>query len=264
MKTKAITIIISMLAIILCYGATNNLSAQSLYDADNTSGKYLFMSKPILITAKFDGDEEETLAEYCRYDVKGRIIEYGCITGQFDYEAYIRMFKIHYNGEKIDSVQCKEVYYGAASQKMDMIFKEGISFYDQFSGNDIGFILDTDNAPKDLDTKSIASMRAYADSKNDILVREFAWMYDFDSIKKWNKEKRDKKNKLLIYSEFVDYSGEGESTYKITYSYAIDSNTKFINCIQRGEFDGEEYEYERNYTITVTYLSTDEDLREGK
>ncbi len=257
MKAKVLSLIISALAIILSYGAINNLSAQSLYDADNTSGKYLYMSKPILITAKFDGDEEETLGEYCRYDAQGRIIEYGCITGQFDYESYIRMFKIHYNGEKIDSVQCKEVYYGIASQKMDMIFKEGISFYDQFSGNDIGFILDTDKAPKNLDTKSIASMRAYADSKNDILVREFAWMYDFDSIKKWNKEK----NKLLIYSEFVDYSGEGVSTYKINYSYAIDHNTKSINCIQRGEFDGEEYENERNYTITEKYLSSDVDLR---
>lgn len=264
MKTRVLAIIFSIFAIILCEGSINKMSAQSLYDADNTSGKYLYMSKPILITAQFDGDEEETLAEYCRYDVQGRIIEYGCITGQFDYETYIRMFKIHYNGEKIDSVQCKEVYYGIASQKTDMIFKEGISFYDQFSGNDIGFILDTDKAPKDLDTKSIASMRAYADSKNDILVREFAWMYEFDSIKKWNKEKRDKKNNLLIYSEFVDYSGEGESTYKINYSYAIDHGTKSINCIQRGEFDGEEYEYERNYIITETYLSSDEDLRGGK
>lgn len=259
MKIKTLSFISAL--IITCLFATNNLSAQSPYDVDNTSGNYLYMSKPILITAKFEGDEEETLCEYCRYDAQGRIIEYGCITGQFDYESYIRMFKIHYNGEKIDSVQCKEVYHGVASQKMDMIFKEGISFYDQFSGNDIGFILDTDKAPKNLDTKSIASMRAYADSKNDILVREFAWMYDFDSIKKWNKEKRDKKNKLLIYSEFVDYSGEGESIYKINYSYAIDHNTKSVICIQRGEFDGEEYENERNYTITEKYLSSDVDLR---
>jgi len=155
------------------------------------------MSKPILITAKFEGDEEETLCEYCRYDAQGRIIEYGCITGQFDYETFIRMFKINYKEEKIDSIQCKEVYHGVASQKMDMIFKEGISFYDQFSGNDIGFILDTDKGVKDLDPHSITSMRTYAESKNDILVREFAWMYDFDSIKKWNKENRDKKINFL-------------------------------------------------------------------
>lgn len=264
MKTRVLAIIISILAIILCEGFINNMSAQSPYDADNANGKYVVATKPILITAKFECDSEETLCEYSRYDAQGRIIEYGCITGQFDYETYIRMFKIHYKGEKIDSIQCKEVFCGIASQKMDLIFKKGISFYDQFTGNDIGFILDTDKAAKDLDTKSLASMRAYADSKNDILVREFAWMYEFDSIKKWNKEKRDKKNNLLIYSEFVDYSGEGESTYKINYSYAIDHGTKSINCIQRGEFDGEEYEYERNYIITETYLSSDEDLRGGK
>ena len=266
MKTKALTIIISMLAIILCYGTINNLSAQSPYDVDNTrDGKYVVESKPILITAKFDGDGEETLCEYCRYDTLARIIEYGCITGQFDYETYIRMFKIHYKGEKIDSVQCKEVYCGIASQKMDMIFKKGISFYDQFTGNDIGFILDTDKAPKNLDTKAIASMRAYADSKNDILVRQFAWMYDFSAIKEWGKELKDKEG-VLIYSEFVDYNGDGDESYKINYSYGHcgDYTTKNIVNISHTEIEGETYENERNYVLTETYLHTDVDPRDGK
>ena len=266
MKTKALTIIISMLAIILCYGAINNLSAQSPYDVDNTGyGKYVVESKPILITAKFDGDNEETLCEYCRYDAQARIIEYGCITGQFDYETYIRMFKIHYKGEKIDSVQCKEVYCGIASQKMDLIFKKGISFYDQFAGNDIGFILDTDKAPRDLDTKSIASMRTYSDSKNDILVRQFAWMYDFSAIKEWDKERKDKEG-VLIYSEFVDYNGDGDESYKINYSYGLcgDYITRNIVNISHTEIEDEIYENERNYVLTETYLHTDVDPRKGK
>lgn len=266
MKTRVLAIIISILAIILCEGSINSMSAQSPYDVDNTrTGKYVDESRPILITAKFDGDEEETLAEYCRYDAQNRIIEYGCITGQFDYEAYIRMFKIHYKGEKIDSVQCKEVYCGIASQKMDMIFKKGISFYDQFTGNDIGFILDTDKAPKDLDTKSIASMRAYADSKNDILVRQFAWLYDFSTIKEWDKEKKDKEG-ILIYSELVDYSNEGDESYKINYSYGYcgDYSTKNIVNTSHTEYEGEVYENERNYIITETYLHTDVDPRGGK
>ncbi|MBQ2077562.1 MAG: hypothetical protein II471_08640, partial [Bacteroidales bacterium] len=105
MKHNALTII-SIIAAILCYGATNNLSAQSPYDVDNTSGKYVDMSKPILITMKFEEtDPTEALCEYCRYDGQGRIIEYGCLTGQFDYESYVRMFKIHYSGKKIDSIQ---------------------------------------------------------------------------------------------------------------------------------------------------------------
>ena len=74
MKIRVLAIIISILAIILC--EFNNLSAQSPYDVDNTrTGKYVDESRPILITAKFDGDEEETLAEYCRYDAQNRIIE---------------------------------------------------------------------------------------------------------------------------------------------------------------------------------------------
>ena len=113
MKTRVLAIIISILAIILCEGSFNNMSAQSPYDVDNTSGKYVDMSKPIMITMKFvESDSDESLCEYCRYDAQGRIIEYGCLVGQFDYETYIRMFKIHYNGKKIDSIQWKEVISG--------------------------------------------------------------------------------------------------------------------------------------------------------
>lgn len=266
MKTRVLAIIISILAIILCEGFINNMSAQSPYDADNTNGKYVDMSKPILITMKFEETyPDESLCEYCRYDAQGRIIEYGCLVGQFDYETFIRMFKIHYNGEKIDSVQWKEVISGYASEKMDLIFKKGTSFYDQFTGNDIGFILDTDKAPKDFDTKSIASMRAYADSKNDILVRQFAWLYDFSTIKEWDKEKKDKEG-ILIYSELVDYSNEGDESYKINYSYGYcgDYSTKNIVNTSHTEYEGEVYENERNYIITETYLHTDVDPRGGK
>jgi len=258
MKTRVLAITISILAIILCESSFNNMSAQSPYDVDNTSGKYVVATKPILITAKFDGDTEETLCEYSRYDAQGRIIEYGCITGQFDYETYIRMFKIHYKGEKIDSIQCKEVFCGTASQKMDLIFKKGISFYDQFTGNDIGFILDTDKAAKDLDTKSLASMRAYADSKNDILVRQFAWTYDFSAVK-WDKEVKDEKLGLPIYSELENDYGDEYESYILVYSYiAIGDYTKeIIFNKKRTEIEGDIYENERKYIITETYLHTD-------
>ena len=45
MKTRVLAIIISILAIILCEGFINNMSAQSPYDADNTNGKALSRSK---------------------------------------------------------------------------------------------------------------------------------------------------------------------------------------------------------------------------
>ena len=53
MRCKAFNIIF-ILAVILCGVTTNNLSAQSPYDVDNTNGKYVDMSKPILITMKFE------------------------------------------------------------------------------------------------------------------------------------------------------------------------------------------------------------------
>ncbi|MBQ2572825.1 MAG: hypothetical protein II575_01295, partial [Bacteroidales bacterium] len=72
MRCKAFNIIF-ILAVILCGVTTNNLSAQSPYDVDNTSGKYVDMSKPILITMKFEEtDPNEALCEYCRFDGQGR------------------------------------------------------------------------------------------------------------------------------------------------------------------------------------------------
>ncbi|MBO4615161.1 MAG: hypothetical protein J5709_08595 [Bacteroidales bacterium] len=256
MKIKVLTFI-STLTFILCIGATNNLSAQSPYDVDNTSGKYVDMSKPIMITLKFEEtDPDESLCEYCRYDEQGRIIEYGCLVGQFDYETHVRMFKIHYSGKKIDSIQWKEVMSGYASEKMDLIFKKGISFYDQFSSQETGYYRDTDKAVKGLDPQSIASMRAYAESKNDILERQFGRMYDFRSIKKWDKEKKDKQGRPT-YSERNDDYGDEYEKYKVNYSYGDDYIKLSVNFKKRAMFDEEMYESEDDYIIFENYLHTD-------
>ena len=101
--------------------------------------------------------------------------------------------------------------------------------------------------------------------KNDILARQFAWLYDFSAIKEWDKEKKDKEG-ILIYSELVDYSNEGDESYKINYSYGYcgDYSTKNIVNTSHTEYEGEVYESERNYIITETYLHTDVDPRGGK
>ena len=264
MKLKLLNIT-SILAIILCYGAANNLSAQSsAYDFDNTSGKYVDTSKPIMITMKFEeADHIESLCEYCRYDEQGRIIEYGCMVGQFDYETYVRMFKIHYSGKKIDSIQWKEVLSGYASDKKDLIFKKGISFYDQFSSQETGYYRDTDKGVKGLDPKSIASMRAYAESKSDMLERQFGRMYDFSGIKKWDKEKKDNLG-LLTYSETKEGYDEEYEIYKINYSYLIDYTKLSINLQKRTIYDGEIYESEYDYVVYEKYLHTDTDPRKSK
>ncbi|MBO7652625.1 MAG: hypothetical protein J6S84_07945 [Bacteroidales bacterium] len=265
MKARVLAIIISILAIILCEGSFNNMSAQSPYDVDNTSGKYLDMSKPIMITMKFvESDSDESLCEYCRYDAQGRIIEYGCLVGQFDYETYVRMFKIHYSSKKIDSIQWKEVISGYVSEKMDLIFKKGISFYDQFTGDVPGYLRDTDTDVKDLDPYSIASMRTYAESKNDILERQFGRLYDFSTIK-WDKEEKDEKLGLPIYSEFENDYGDEYESYILAYSYLPgDYSQKIVFHKKRAEFDGDIYENESKYIITEKYLNTDVDPRKGK
>ncbi len=257
MKTRVLAIIISILAIILCGGSINNMSAQSPYDVDNTSGKYVDISKPIIITMKFvESDSDESLCEYCRYDAQGRIIEYGCLVGQFDYETYIRMFKIHYNGKKIDSIQWKEVLFGYASDKKDLIFKKGISFYDQFTSQETGYYHDTDKDVKDLDPNSIASMRTYAESKNDILERQFGRLYDFSTVK-WDKEEKDEKLGLPIYSELENDYGDEYESYILAYSYTPDDYTKkIVFHKKRTEFDGDIYENESKYIITEKYLHT--------
>lgn len=257
MKTRVLAIIIPILAIILCEGSFNKMSAQSPYDADNTNGKYVDMSKPIMITLKFEEtDPDESLCEYCRYDAQGKIIEYGCLVGQFDYETFIRMFKIHYNGEKIDSVQWKEVISGYASEKMDLIFKKGTSFYDQFTGDIPGYLRDTDSEVKGLDPHSIASMRAYAESKNDILERQFGRLYDFSCIKKWDKEKKDKQGRPT-YSENTDDYGDEYESYKVNYSYGDDYTKLSVNFKKRAMFDEEMYDSEWDYIIFENYLHTD-------
>lgn len=263
MKIKVLTFI-STLTFILCIGATNNLSAQSPYNVDNTIGKYVDMSKPIMITMKFEEtDPDESLCEYCRYDEQGRIIEYGCLVGQFDYETYVRMFKIHYSDKKIDSIQWKEVLCGYASDKKDLIFKKDISFYDQFSDKETGYYRDTDKEAKGLDPNSIASMRAYAGSKNDILERQFGRMYDFSGIKKWDKEKKDKQGRPT-YSETKEGYEDEYEIYKVNYSYGDDYTKLSVNFKKRAMFDEEMYESEYDYVVYEKYLHTDTDPRKGK
>ena len=75
--------------------------------------------------------------------------------------------------------------------KLGEIFKKGVSIYDQITGEHIGWLHPTDTAVKDLDPYSIASMRQYADTKNDILWRQYGTLYDFSGIEKWTKMERD-------------------------------------------------------------------------
>ena len=222
------------------------------YSVDNLSGKFVDSSKPVLITR--DGDLAG-VCEYCRYDGEDRIIEYGCLTGQFDYEGYIRMFKIHYNGEKIDSVEWKEVYSNLVDEKKDLIFQKDVSIFDKITGENIGFMHEADKDVKDLDPTSIVSMRKYAESKNDILWRQYGVMYDFNCIDKWKTEKRDDQGRLT-YSEFVEES-ELTNTYKINYSYGDDFVKKAVKLKEKGEFEGDEINMDYKFTITEKYLHTD-------
>ena len=227
------------------------------YSVDNFSGKYIDFSKPILITRNND---LAGVCEYFRYDGENRIIEYGCLTGQYDYEGYIRMFKIHYNGEKIDSVEKKEVYSNLVDEKKDLIFKKDVSIFDKITGENIGFNYEADKDVKNLDPTSTASMREYANSQNDILYRQFGPRYDFSDIDKWTKEKRDEQGRLT-YSEIVVIN-ELTDTYKITYSYGEDFVKKSVKLNQKGEFEGDEINSDWKYNLTEQYLHTDIEPKE--
>ena len=243
-------------------------AANPLYDVDNLNGKYVDFSRPVLIMTKNiwkdddgnldeEGEGEGTINEYCRYDSKGRILEYGCMTGQYDYEGYIRMFKINYNGDKIDSVQWKEVYNWMVSEKKDLIFKKGVSLFDQITGQNIGFIHDADKDVNGLDPYSISSMREYADTKNDILERQFGIVYDFNYIK-WDNVQKDGQGRLT-YSEYKENRGGDEYLeYKIKYSYGDDYVKKIINkkeCVLVEEYlESTDF----NYNQTAKYLRTDQ------
>ena len=226
------------------------------YSVDNLSGKFVDYSKPVLITRKND---LQGLCEYCRYDGEDRIIEYGCVTGQYDYESYIRMFKINYNGEKIDSIQCKEVYLNLVEDKQDLIFKKDVSIFDQITGDGIGFLFEADKNVKDLDPKSIASMRKYADSKNDILWRQYRLMYDFSEINKWKTEKRDDQGRLT-YSE-ITLDVEYTDTYKINYTYEDGIIKKVVKLKTKGEGEEGPFTSDWNYTLTEKYLRTDNEIQ---
>ena len=224
------------------------------YSVDNLNGKFIDYSKPVLITR--DGDLAG-LCEYCRYDGEDRIIEYGCLTGQFDYEGYIRMFKIHYNGEKIDSVEMKEVYSNLVEEKKDLIFQKDVSIFNKITGENIGFTFEADKEVKNLDPKSITSMREYAESKNDILCRQFGPIYDFSVIDKWKTEKRDEQGRLT-YSE-ITIANDLTDDYKINYSFEDGIVKKAVKLHQQGEFEEEEISSDWKYTITEKYLRTNID-----
>ena len=227
---------------------------QPPYDVVNTYGQYVDTLKPILIVMSDEG--YQSLQEYARYDGRGRIVEYGCITGQFDYEGYVRMFKLFYNGDKIDSIQWKEVYSGAADKQIDNIFKKGVSVYDCITGDEIGYSRPTDTQITDLDPTSIKSMRKYADSKNDILCREFGRIYDFSEIK-WDKQQRDNDGRL-ISSEFKQTSGQEYDSYKIKYTNKLDQTImKITRKFRQEEEEGGFFENEFSYTLTQKYLNTD-------
>lgn len=249
---KKILILLLSIIPLLSYGKTSPKKT-------NKADAY---SKPVMITTRTiwkdeegneisDGDEEQ-LSEYCKYDAQGRIAEYGCITGQYDYEGYIRMFKINYKGEKIDSVQWKEVYFGMVNDKKDLILRKGVSIYDNVTGENIGFTHDADKKAKDLNPKSIESMRQYADSKNDILERQFGRQYEFSSYE-WDKQKNDAQGRPT-YTEIKQNFGDDEySQYKVSYTYGKDYVKKRVNLKQRRDFGGDVDDMEYDYIITEKY-----------
>jgi hypothetical protein len=139
---------------------------------------------------------------------------------------------------------------------MDLIFKKDISFYDLFDSDTPGNLRDTDTDVKNLDPHSIASMRAYAESKNDILERQFGRLYDFSCIKRWDKETKDKQGRPT-YSESTDDYGDEYENYKVKYSYGDDYTKMSVNLKKRTMFEEEMDENEWNYIIFENYLHTD-------
>lgn len=216
---------------------------------------------PVMITTQSvwkdeDGketrDENEQLAEYCKRDAYGKITEYGCITGQYDYEGYIRMFKIHYSGERIDSVQWKEAYFWLVDKEKELVLKSNESIYDKVTGESIGFLHDADKNVKGLDPRSIESMRQYADSKNDILERQFGRQYEFDGYK-WDKQTNDAQGRPTYTEAKNEYSDGEYSNYTIRYTYGKGFTEKAVNLKQRRDFGGDVDDMEYNYIITEKY-----------
>lgn len=118
-----------------------------------------------------------------------------------------------------------------------------------------GYSQPTDTKVADLDPTSIKSMREYADTKNDILCREFGRIYDFSQIK-WDKEQRDIDGHL-IFSEFKETIGEEYDSYKIKYTNEPFQTIMKVTRKFRQEGEEDLYEGESSYTLTQTYLRTD-------
>ena len=209
---------------------------------------------PTLITYKWDDGGSEQLGEYCLCDNEGRIIEYGCKTGQFDYDTYIRMCRIYYSGDNVDSIQCKEIYANEVDEKpeiMGLFANSAASIFYKFTDRESGFFYPTDKDVKDFDPKSIASMRDYADNIESNLVRSYYPMYDFSFVEKWEKEKRDDQGRLT-YSEYT-IEDELTNKYKINYTYGDGVITKKVTLNRTGEFEGDRVNRTVKYTITERY-----------
>ncbi|MBO7597312.1 MAG: hypothetical protein J6T70_09745 [Bacteroidales bacterium] len=209
---------------------------------------------PTLITYKWDDGGSEKLGEYCLCDNDGRIIEYGCKLGQYDYDDYIRMCRIYYSGDKVDSIQCKEVYSYEVDEKpeiMGLFANSATSIFDKFTDREHGVLYPTDKDVKDFDPKSIASMRNYSDNIESNLVRSYYPKYEFSFVEKWEKEKRDDQGRLT-YSEYT-IEDELTNKYKINYTYGDGVVTKKVTINQTGEFEGERVNRTDKYTITERY-----------
>ena len=102
-------------------------------------------------------------------------------------------------------------------------------------------------------------MRKYADSKNDILWRQYRLMYDFSEINKWKTEKRDDQGRLT-YSE-ITLDVEYTDTYKINYTYEDGIIKKVVKLKTKGEGEEGPFTSDWNYTLTEQYLRTDNEIQ---
>ena len=209
---------------------------------------------PTLITTKWDDADLARLGEYCICDNEGRIVEYGCKTGQFDYDDYIRMFKIYYSGSKIDSIQSKEIYAHLIDEdpeKREALFNKRVSPFNMITDENAGGICHTDKDVQGFDPKSIASMRKYADNFESNTCRQYYPVYEFTFVEKWEKEKRDDQGRLT-YSEYT-IDDDLTNKYKINYTYGDGVVTKKVTLQRTGEFEGDEVNMTNKYTITEKY-----------
>lgn len=162
-----------------------------------------------------------------------------------------------YSGDKVDSIQCKEVYSYEVDEKpeiMGLFANSAASIFYKFTDRGQGVLYPTDTDVKDFDPKSIASMRNYSDNLESNLVRSYYPKYEFSFVEKWEKEKRDDQGRLT-YSE---YTIEDDLTdrYQINYTYGDGIVTKKVTLnrtAETAEFEGDRVNSTDKYTITERY-----------